>query len=526
MKLLSFSGIAAALLVHEVSSASNVRLEQQQTFALESAESSSRELQQGSCNQFCSDPSLCCSQYGFCGSGIDYCDGFNPVSPDVPCGGEFVGNGICADSSLCCSQYGYCGTGTDYCSGGTNPTGPIPSPTPAPIPPLSPVGPIEPLPSDNSRVIAYLGGWTACPTDQQVEQYTHIMLAFAVSYSYSPGKNICSTTCEITTPPVCGNVPRPDLIQKWRSMGKKIILSFGGAGMGGSWDGNNDCWEYCFGRETQVINRLTAIYGELGIDGVDIDYEYYYDDGQNGSGFNQGAAAQFFLTEVTQGLRQSLPQGAEITHAPMDSDMVPGKGYYNVIKNVASSLDFLMPQYYNGITFPGSNFGGALSHFATLRDDVFGGDASKIVFGFCINECSNWNLGGTQAASVMQQLSQASPCNGGAFFWMASYDVSGAWSSTVRNQIQSDSDSAQCGVVVEDPCVDEGTKFEIDVKGNGTTQKKNCKFLAKKNKKKRKKYCKMNVTTPNGKTKKLYKICKETCGLIGKGECSYLKDLQ
>ena len=31
------------------------------------------------------------------------------------CGNGDVGNGICADETLCCSQYGYCGTGSDYC---------------------------------------------------------------------------------------------------------------------------------------------------------------------------------------------------------------------------------------------------------------------------------------------------------------------------------------------------------------------------------------------------------------------------
>jgi len=65
------------------------------------------------------------------------------------------------------------------------------------------------------------------------------------------------------------------LINDLRSQGKKVILSFGGAGMGGSWAGDvNDCWEYCFGREKQVVNRLVKIVGEMNLDGVDIDYEY------------------------------------------------------------------------------------------------------------------------------------------------------------------------------------------------------------------------------------------------------------
>ena len=181
------------------------------------------------------------------------------------------------------------------------------NPAPAPI---APSPPTDGLGGGDSRLIAYLGNWQPCPSDEQLEQYTHIVIAFAVSYTWSPGKNVCSDTCEIATPPVCENSARPGLIQKWKSMGKKVVLSFGGAGMGGSWAGdNNDCWEHCFGRETQVVNRLTDIVNDMGLDGVDIDYEYFYDDNQNGSGFTKGAKAQKFLKDVTLGLRQSMPEG-------------------------------------------------------------------------------------------------------------------------------------------------------------------------------------------------------------------------
>lgn len=44
--------------------------------------------------------------------------------------------------------------------------------------------------------------------------------------------------------------------------------------MGGSWAGDvNDCWLHCFGRETQVVDRLVQIVTQLNLDGVDIDYE-------------------------------------------------------------------------------------------------------------------------------------------------------------------------------------------------------------------------------------------------------------
>ena len=292
-------------------------------------------------------------------------------------------------------------------------------------------------------MIAYLGNWHQCPSDEQIEQYTHIVIAFAVSYTWSADKNICDQTCTISTPLTCANTVRTDLIEKWQGMGKKVILSFGGAGMGGSWAGdNNDCWEYCFGREDDVVNQLTDIVSEMNLDGVDIDYEYFYEDNQNGSDFTKGEEAQTFLREITLGLRDSLPVDSELTHAPMEPDAVPGTGYYSVLQDVAHTLDFLMPQYYNGYVRSHINFDGALAHYTVLTDDLFGGDPTKIVYGFCINDCGSFNLNGEESAEVMLWLSEVYSCNGGSFFWVANDDAGGFWSSEVNEQLAIDAD--QC----------------------------------------------------------------------------------
>lgn len=115
-------------------------------------------------------------------------------------------------------------------------------PTPSPVPITIPTTVIELAPtvihSEESRLIAFVGNWQACPSDAQLAQYTHIVISFAVSYTWSPNKNICSQQCDIATPLTCGNTARPDLIQRWQEQGKKVLLSFGGAGMGGSWSGD------------------------------------------------------------------------------------------------------------------------------------------------------------------------------------------------------------------------------------------------------------------------------------------------
>jgi hypothetical protein len=122
--------------------------------------------------------------------------------------------------------------------------------------------------------------------------------------------------------------------------------------------------------------------------------------------------------------------------------MVPGKAYYNLLKGVASSLSFLMPQYYNGITRPvldglsgtGAGSMSALDHYSTLVQDFFLGDAKRMVFGFCISDCSGTssNANGVQAAKVMTDLNRVYSCNGGAYFWVAENDTNGSWSSTVN----------------------------------------------------------------------------------------------
>jgi len=297
-------------------------------------------------------------------------------------------------------------------------------------------------------MIAYLGNWQACPTADQLAQYTHIVIAFAVSYTWAPGKNNCSPTCQIATPPICNNNDNPFLLDELRAQGKKIIVSFGGAGMGGSWAGDqNDCWEYCYGREQEVVDRLTDIVAELHADGIDIDYEYFYEDNQNGSGFNKGAQAQKFLRDVTVGLHTSLPAGSEITHAPMDIDLEPSTAYFQLLKDISYTLDFIMPQYYNGITRPvldgidgtGAGSVSALQHYSTGADQLFGGDATRMVFGFCISDCATTgsNANANQASQIMIDLAGSYSCHGGAFFWVAEHDRNGGWSSAVNQAMAS-----------------------------------------------------------------------------------------
>merc|ERR1712238_482955 len=91
------------------------------------------------------------------------------------------------------------------------------------------------------------------------------------------------------------------------------------------------------------------------------------------------------------------------------------------------------------------DFPGALSHFTTITNEILDGDASKIVYGFCIGDCDAYNLDGDQAADVMKQLSKIYPCNGGSFFWVANDDTTGDWSRIVKDQLDDNDNSCSNG---------------------------------------------------------------------------------
>ena len=349
------------------------------------------------------------------------------ILTNATCGNGNIGNGICPNN-LCCSTWGYCGSTISHCN-------PFPEPT---SPPSSYIPPIQLY--NDSRLIAYLGNWQSCPDLNQYENYTHIVIAFAVTYTWAPARNLCSTTCYIDTPAVCENSFNKQLIKRLQDSGRKVMISFGGAGMGGKWkDDPNNCWDYCFGRESSVVKRLTDIVTSLSLDGVDINYLYFYEDGQNGSNFTKGKEAQMFIKNVTTGLRDSLPKGSLISHSIQDIDLIPESQYDSLLSNLSSQLDFLMVHYYNGFSRPiidgieaaTSERISALSHYTRIVNNLFFGDSTKVVFGFCISDCNDSNAKGTEAAAVMKNLSNHHSCNGGAFFWNAEQDKDGTWSSEV-----------------------------------------------------------------------------------------------
>jgi hypothetical protein len=102
-----------------------------------------------------------------------------------------------------------------------------------------------------------------------------------------------------------------------------------------------------------------------------------------------------------------------------------------------------MPQYYNGIVRPdadgltgtGQGSMSALDHATDVANDIFDGDMTRVVFGFCIKNCVG-STTGAQAAGIMTELGTYHSCNGGAFFWVAEHDTGGSWSQEVSSVVQ------------------------------------------------------------------------------------------
>ncbi|OEL27830.1 hypothetical protein BAE44_0011151 [Dichanthelium oligosanthes] len=63
---------------------------------------------------------LCCSSWGFCGTGPAYCDDGQSLAVSARAGeqcGRQAGGKLCPNG-LCCSKWGFCGSTPDYCGDG------------------------------------------------------------------------------------------------------------------------------------------------------------------------------------------------------------------------------------------------------------------------------------------------------------------------------------------------------------------------------------------------------------------------
>ncbi len=294
---------------------------------------------------------------------------------------------------------------------------------------------------DDHRVIAYVANWQECPTPAQYANWSHAVLAFAVTYMWTPNGNICDPTCQIGPVAGCNGKSLAELVADLHAAGVKVILSFGGAGMGGLWEGTcgqmSKCWDTCIDKKDQVVDALTNLVIDNDLDGIDIDYEYCLHD----------QAHIDFVGGLTAGLRtalDALPGGHKIlTHAPMDHTLDADDPYFAIVDEHADAFDFLMPQYYNGGMSPFEPAGLAAieKNYRALVDGPFGGDASRMVFGYCIEPGCAPLASQPAALEVTKTVESWYPNDGGVFFWAHPNETDGAFSAPFRQHY----DQAFCG---------------------------------------------------------------------------------
>jgi len=276
-------------------------------------------------------------------------------------------------------------------------------------------------------MVAYVENWKACPTDAQLAQYTHVIYAFTVTYTWTPAENLCDSQCVLRTPDACGGESIQQFLARAHSHGVKVLLSLGGAGMGGLWDlSKNRCWDPCWDKPVDLAQQTVDQVLTYGFDGVDVDYEYLLETDQQ----------RQFLVDLTLTLRQLLPEGAELSHAPMDYTLNKGTAYYELLRQMGPALDFLMPQYYNGhlnVVTSDTDLTASMTHFGDLVE-AMGGDASRVVYGFCLHDCGAWNAAKERAGEVAATLGDSFPNHGGVFYWAASGDSNGAWPAYVHQE--------------------------------------------------------------------------------------------
>ena len=284
---------------------------------------------------------------------------------------------------------------------------------------------------DDNRVVAYIKNWSTCPSPQQMAQYSHAVIAFAVNYQWTPSGVICDASCTLGPVPGCVGKSLSELVGELHAAGVDVTVSVGGALMGGLWNGcpSASCWEHCFDKVPHLASQLTALVSDNGLDGIDIDYEYCTNTPDQTT----------FLTSLTNELRAQLDatfplDRKTISHVPMESEVEAGDPYFEVLQNTTAAVDYVMIQYYNGFRDPFSVNGlqAVKSHYGDLVN-LYGGDASRVVMGHCIEPGCAPVATHPEALTVAQQFATWYPDNGGVFFWGHDDDDAAWFSQPYRN---------------------------------------------------------------------------------------------
>jgi len=269
--------------------------------------------------------------------------------------------------------------------------------------------------ANTRRIIGYWDSWNGRPSNTSA--YTHIYFAFLAKTSSASGCGGWSTSWSSSD------------VSYYQNAGKLAILSVGGATGSMNWNG-------CTWNETAL--EIAKIVKQYNFDGADIDYEV--------------EPVATWVQGVTKDLRAALTALGEskklyISHVPQSYYMDEGgkyggnQDYWNALSPVLSSIDFVIIQYYNNPPNPANLPSSAEDHYSRIVSGLFGGDASKVVFGICLTDCgSDGDLSVSQANAITKALTQKYPSNfGGMALWATSADAGKGyqWSNGIKSTYSS-----------------------------------------------------------------------------------------
>jgi len=283
---------------------------------------------------------------------------------------------------------------------------------------------------EDHRVIGFIETWKNCPDKEQLDAYTHLVMSFAVTYTWAEEKNQCSHTCKFEPITGCIGSSLGDFVDSMHRMDKKVLVAVGGAGMGrAEMDDNNNCWDHCLNKTDYLISQTADMVETNNFDGVVIDYEYYLETDQQ----------RQFVVDLFDGVREELDEiGSDkvLSIVPRDKEVNAGSHYYKLLNAIKMDVNFVMMQYYNGDHNLHRDFSGAMAHFDLVVNGVFDGDASRVVLGFCLKDCKP-SLSSDKAIKAVQKVQKKAPHHGGVFLWAVSED-DGMWAKPVSMFYQSE----------------------------------------------------------------------------------------
>ncbi len=186
------------------------------------------------------------------------------------------------------------------------------------------------------RYVIYYNSNASPPEALIGTPYTHVILSFITVAPAAPDAGPVSLVVPSKIEPALA------VIERLQAEGKRVLISFGGGAM------QLDGYSGLVGREESLADAITTFVSRHGFDGVDIDFEVSAAlESPPRPGVLDGRR---FLIDLTAALRNRLPAGALISHAPQAPYLDPawhGGPYLDVLRAVGGAIDWVMVQYYN-----------------------------------------------------------------------------------------------------------------------------------------------------------------------------------